>query len=144
MTPYIKMAEHLLIDRVVSKKFPITGKSKASFGLLALSGFFFVVGAGFFIHAAHIWFGNTYPPEIAAAYTGLLCMGLCAIAAGAMLVIIKQSRRKVEQSTKEAIHQVQGLINAANDEFGEPIQENPKTAVALATALGMAVGNKLF
>jgi hypothetical protein len=144
MSAYMKVAEQILIDRVVSKKFPITRKSKANLGLLALSGLFGLTGAGFLIYASYLWFGTIFQPEMAAAFTGLCLLGLSAISTIVTMLIVKQKRKEVEKSTKETIQHIQGFIDAANDEFGAPIQENPKTAVALATVLGVAMGNKLF
>lgn len=144
MSPYIKVAEQILIDRVVSKKFPITRKSKANLGLLALSGFFGLAGVGFLIYALHLSLGTVFQPEMAAMLTGLCLLALSAISAIVTMFIVKQKRKEVERNTKETIQHIQGFIDAANDEFGAPIQENPKTAVALATVLGVAMGNKLF
>jgi len=144
MTPYIKVAEKLLIDRIVSNKFPITRKSKVNIGLLALSCFFFIVGTGFLIYAAHIWFGNNFEPELAAALTGLVCFSLCVLSLAILALLAHYRRSEMEKNTQETIQQIQGFIDTANDEFGEPIQENPKTAVALATALGLAVGNRIL
>ena len=144
MIPVMKLAEQVLVDRIISNKCPITRKSKAHLGVLALSCFFFITGTGFMIYAGFIWLNKVFEPEVAAAFTGLSLFALSIVFGAMVMALIRYKRVEAERSTKEAIHNLQGMLNAANDEFGEPIQENPKTALITATMLGLAIGNKIF
>ncbi len=144
MRGYMKVAEQLLISRIMSNGFPLSGKSKTGFSLMALSGLMLAVALGFFVYAAHLWFAKTYEPEVAALFTAAIALGLSVISLISSYFVLQYRKFKMRRMKDEITSKIQSTIDVANDEFGDVIQDNPKAAVALASVAGFLAGEKLF
>ncbi len=139
-----KVAEQLLISRLLSDGFSPSGKTKAGMSFLTLSGLLLLVALGFFVYAAHIWFIKNYAPEIAFSMTGGVILFFSLICALAAYIVREYKKLKVEKIKSTLIHKMEDIFEVANDEIGEPIQENPKTSVLIASLAGFAAGERLF
>lgn len=136
--------EQILIDRVLSNKASFTGRSKAGFGLLAFSGLLLCLGLGFLLGAAYLWFDKNYTPEVAAAMTGILSMLLALLGAAGAYFFAYFRRRRIQTLKSEIAETVQTALEYADEELGEPVRENPKTAVMIASLAGFVAGERFL
>lgn len=143
MSGLLKVVEQILIDRVISNDFPLTGKSKARLSTGALSGLLAFVALCFFIFAAYLWLTSNYAPDVAAALMGLLVLSLAGITALTGYLITRYKRKRVAQLREEIQDSIATALQVANDEYGAPVKEHPKAAVSAASAAGYMLGQRL-
>lgn len=144
MRALMLIAEQFLVNRVLSNGAPLTGKSKAGFGLMAISGLFLIIGVLFILYAAFLWLNMNYPREIAAMMMGGILMILSLIVAGISYGILRYKQRKIRQFKQETVETVEQVLNHINHELSAPVQQNPKMAVLIATAVGFLAGDKFL
>lgn len=144
MSTLITTLENVLIDRVLSKDAPFTGKSKAGLGLFTLALAFLLIALAFFIYAAYLWMSKNYPPEVAATLMGGLILSLAAISGIVAYAILSYKRLRMKKLKNEIIETMQSAIELADEEISEPIKENPKTAVLIASLAGFVAGEKFL
>lgn len=140
----LKVAEQLVISRLISKGFSPSGKTGAGMSFLTLSGLLLLVAVGFFVYAAHLWFAKTYEPEVAFAMTGGVIVFFALLSALGAYGVHAYKKQKAEIIKKEILHKMEDFFEAANDELGEPIQDNPKTSMLIASLAGFAAGERLL
>lgn len=143
MSGALKVAEQLLMNLIISNDFPLSGKTKAGLGFGALSGLLVFTGFGFLIYAMHLWLTNNFAADVAAALTGCMAFGLAGLSGLIALGVMQYKKSKAEKMKQEIQHTIMQAIEVVNDEFGEPIKENPKTAITAATLAGFMMGNRL-
>lgn len=144
MSNLLATAENLLIDRILSDDSPFSGKSKARLGLSTLAGLLLAVALGFFIYASYIWMTSNYPPETAAIMAGgltLLTSCICSLSAYA---IAHYKRTRIKQMKQDMTKTMQNALEMADDELSQPIKDNPKTAILIASLAGFIAGEKLI
>ena len=143
MNRLFDMAEQILISRVISSQFPLTGKSKLGLVSFCIAGLLFLVSLGFFITAAHIWYTQNFASETAAMLTGgtLLFISLMVSIVTALLLNIKRMRQEKMQEAVQS--EVQTAIALVKEELAELVSENPKTALLLASVAGYLAGKKI-
>lgn len=145
MNSLLATAEIMLIDRVLGNDVPFTGKSKAGLSLYALAGTLFVTSLGFFIVAAYLWIENNYfPPEKAAAMAGGLILALSCLCAGAAYLILQYKRSRARKLKAELTQTLHTLADIAEEELSQPIKDNPKTSVLIASLAGFIAGDKFL
>ena len=142
MTGVLKIAEQLLMNQIISNNFPLSGKTKAGLGLSCLSGLLIFTGLVFFIYAANLWLNNNFSADIAAALTGCVAFSFAAIISLIALSISQYKKIKAAKMKQEIQHTIMQAIEIANDEFSDPIKDNPKTAVTGAALTGFMLGNR--
>ena len=146
MDQFLKIAERVLVDRLISKHSPVTHKSKVGIFIFALAGVLFLIGLGMMLYASYVWFTMTYTPLIASmmlsamliATSILLCVCVCAVTA--------YQRRKIIQMRSDITSDISAVINLFEDEFdiSQPLKNNPKTVTAIAAMCGFIAGDKFL
>lgn len=144
MSHLLAVAERLLIDSAISGNPPFTGRNKAGSGFFVLSGLFLATGLGFMIYATSLWLTAHYAPHAAAAMTGGLALLLALLSASLAYVFLEYKRSRLKKIKAEATATLQTAFELLNKELGEPIRENPKTAILIASLAGFATGEKLL
>lgn len=144
MTPLFAIAENLLIDRLVSNDAPLTGKSKAGIGLTFFAGFMLLTACGFFIYAAYLWMSSRFEPEIAASIAGGFTLMLSALCALGAYAIVQYKRYRLSKLKSEITDTMYSALDLAETELAEPIKNNPKTAVLVASLAGFIAGEKFL
>ncbi len=143
MNGLLKVAEQLVVDRLISNDFPLTGSSKARLSFGALSGLFALAGLCFFIFAAYLWLTSNFAPDVAAALAGLLVMIVSGVLALSGYLIKRYKRKRVEELRDDIRESILEALDVLNDEYGAPVRENPKASVCAASAAGYMVGQRL-
>ncbi len=144
MSAYLKIAEQLVVDRLLGRAFPFTGKSKAVLMFIALAFVALFTALGFFIHGLHLWFVQEFEPHIAAILTGGSLMFVAFIFAFIAYIILYYKRIRVERMKVDIAHQVQSAFLVANTELGQPVKNNPKLSILAAALAGLIAGDKIL
>jgi len=144
MGALLATAESLVIDRLLSSDAPMTGKSKAGFGLFAFAGLMLLVAVGFFLYAAFLWLDGNYAPEVAAMLAGALTAGVALICGLIAYGVLLYKRHRIRKMRQEIAGTVQTALELADEELSQPVRENPKMAVLVASLAGYIVGEKFM
>ena len=146
MRAFMLIAEQFLVDRLLSNGAPLSGKSKAGFGLMAFSGLFLIVGVLFMLYAAFIYLDATYSKDMAAFIMGGILMGLAGLTALVSYGVLRYKQRKIRQFKQETIETVEQslghVMGILDKELSAPVKDNPKLAIFIATAAGFLAGDK--
>lgn len=142
MHALMPLAEQAIVSGLLSKKAPLARKNKFGLALVALAGLFFCVAVIFSILAGYGWLLTQYSQPMAALMVSgsvlVLCLGC---GAGGYLLLKKKPRPSMAEAD---IAQTMSLItDIVGDELAETIQENPKTAVAIASLAGFVAADYL-
>lgn len=145
MSAVAQIAEQFMIDQfVLSNNPPFSGKNKVGFGLFALSGFSFIFGLGFVGYGGHLYMAANYPPDIAALMTGGFAIVFAAAVACIGYLFLSYRKYKVSKIKADIAQTIAGAMDMFSDELGEPIKDNPKTSVLIASLAGFIAGEKLL
>lgn len=143
MNRLFDIAEQMLISRVISSQFPLTSKSKMGLAAFSVSGILFLVALGFFITAAHIWYTQNFAAETAAMLTGGTLLLISFIVFLVTSLVLSYKRMRQEKMQKAVQSEVQSAIAIVKEELSEPVSDNPKTALLVASFAGYIAGKKL-
>lgn len=144
MAGLMRIAEHVVIDRLVSNGPPLAGKSKIGMAVTAMSGLLFAVGLGFFIYAAYLWLGNLYAADVATLYTSLLTFALSALLMAGVYIAVQLRKQKMKKMKQEVADSIIHTLNEADNELARSVRENPKSAMMVSTLAGFLVGERLL
>lgn len=144
MNALLAISEQLLVNSVLSNGAPFSGKSKAGFGLMIVSGFLLFVGLAFLIFGGYLFLSDTYGSDVAALMVGASILLLAAIVAGVSVAILKYRERHFNTMTDHVTEMMKTFLSVADDELGAVVDKNPKATVALASALGFLLGKKIL
>lgn len=145
MNALLTTVENLIIDRLISSEAPFTGSNKAGLGLIVLGGFMFIVSMGFFTWATYLWMAKNLDPQTAAIITGgiaFLIASLCTLGAYGLLRYKKYRILKLKNEVTDTVNAV--LSELTQKQVLEPIKENPKTAMLIASLAGLIVGDQMI
>ena len=140
LMPFI---EQFVIDAIMGMKPVASPKNKLGLGLMALSGFLFLLALSFLSVFGYIQLQTIYPAAQAALLmaAGVFILFLCTALSGYLIFKKKSKHTNVRrQHLTDMIYQFGELIG---DEIDTPIRDNPKTAVLLASLAGFVAGEKL-
>jgi len=149
MSKLLAIAEAVAFEKLVSGGLAMaTNKSKAGFGLCAVSGLLGFTAVGFLIAAFYAWALAAYRPDIAALMTAALVAAFALVAAvGAYAINHKREiKRKLRQETfkNDLLSNIKAVVATVDDELGDQIRENPTTAVLLAGLAGYIAADKIL
>lgn len=139
-TPIIKQ---LMLDGILSSP----GVSRISISgviFLWFAAVLIVLGAGFFLYAEYIFTAMTFTPQMAAVIVALTAWAIGLVSAAIGVSIISNNRVRRSQhagSAPDIAKTVTALIDSIAEELEDPIRDNPKTAVMIASLAGFLAGD---
>ncbi|MAE51103.1 MAG: hypothetical protein CMH27_04775 [Micavibrio sp.] len=142
MQGVIALLEQYAINRIMGAGSPVSHKSKAGLGLMALAGFLLLLGLGFLTYALNLWLYEMYAPQVATAITGGLCIFASLLIVMIGYLILQFKKMQHQKSQQEAMEMAVALIDYAQEELREPVEQNPKTSLALAATAGFVAGQR--
>lgn len=142
MSQLAGLPEKLLMERILHGNSSWAQRSRFELGLIALAGFLIFLGSGFLIFAMHLWFEKTYPPELAAAFTGSAILALALMVLLVSMRIFQWRKNRLRELKHEVHEALQTTFDFLDEELAEPVQNNPVTAVVLASLAGYVAGEK--
>jgi len=137
-------AEQMIMSKLLGgshKHVNIFGKAEKA--VATISAFLVILGLGFLIYAAHLTFLQNFEPNMAAAYTGLLIIGVSLVAIISLYAIFLYKTRKIRNLKSNVFETVSGSVEELIDELAEPIKNHPKTAMAVASILGLVLADRI-
>lgn len=149
MSKLLAIAEAVAFEKLVMGGVSMaTRKSKAGFGLCAISGILGLVAIGFLIAAFYAWALVIYRPDIAALLTAGVAAGLAVVVAGIAYAVNnkRELERQLRQETMkdDLMGHLKAAIATVDDEFGDQVRENPVMAVLLAGLAGFVAADKIL
>lgn len=144
MPSALQLIERVVIDRLFSAVVPLSGIQKMGQFFSALSIAFLVAGLVFLIYGAHTWLSLHYGTATAATVTGIISLALSGIIAGIIFAIIHQQKIRAKKLRKEVTDKMQSSLAMLEHELSDPVRENPKTALVIASFLGALAEDRFF
>lgn len=135
---------HIALDKFISAGAPVSQKSKAVLGLMALAGFFIFLGLGFLLFALNQWLATIYLPHIATAITGGVCLFLAVIAILCTYLVVELKKSRLQKVQNDMLGMINDVMDSADEELAGFIQGNPKTALAVAALAGVLLGKRFL
>lgn len=142
MAQVTELPKKLLLERIMHGQSSWAQRSRLELGLIALGSVLVLMGSGFLFFAMHLWFQKNYPPELAAALTGAVILVLALLILLVSLRIFQWRRNRVMELKQEVHEALQTTFDFLEEELSEPVQNNPVTAVVLASLAGYVAGGK--
>ncbi len=143
-------ATNLLVERMVIDKLlevvpsPVVSKNRIGQDLAVLAAVFSLIGSGFLIFAAHLWFRQNYTPDIAMAYTGVLVTVLALILACACMAVEKYKQHKIKEFQSDMHNALHSVIDTIDEVLAEPVNISPHAAIIAASVAGFMAGKRFL
>lgn len=147
MAAFAPVLKQLMLDGIMSSPaMPrLPRVSPAGIFFLWFSALLIVMSLGFVLYAEFIYLSATYTAEIAAL--GVACTSLAVALLSAAVGMLMMSRRQVRRPVHHVGPQpdiaktITGMIDSLATELEDPIRENPKTAIMIASLAGFLAGD---
>lgn len=144
MNSALTIAEQMLTDSIIKNKFSVAGESKIKTALVTFSSLMAFWGVGFFVYGGYIWLSNNYD-----IVTVMFAMGgvfsLLSIISGILFYNIALYKRKKIQDEKENfIAAAKETFEIFQRELEVPVNDNPKTAILIASISGYLAGERFL
>lgn len=144
MNSVLAIAEQMLADSIIKDSFSVAGESKIRTLLITFSTLMGVSSIGFFVYGSYTWLSNNY--EIV---TVMFAMGgiffLLSIISGIVIYNITLLKRKKIQTGKENFIAIaKDTFEIFQQELETPINDNPKTALLIASISGYLAGERFL
>ena len=124
-------------DSISSRRSP-AGPAFIVSAVLALAG------SGFLIVAGYEWIAMHYDVQTAQIGVGLLALALALIVATGAYAVHIYKLKKVRAYYNVVKDNINNAMHLVADELEEPIRENPKTAMLMASLAGYVAAEKLL
>ncbi len=140
------MITQLILDGVLHRPAKPNTAKKAAWWLLAMSAIVATVGLVYLMIALHAYFLTIYEPIGAALLTG--GTGIIVAALGGISFFILEDTRKAKARVQAAMHshhqnEMLQLVEELTRGLEEPIANNPRTSVVLASLAGFLSGKQI-
>jgi hypothetical protein len=144
MNSVLTIAEQMLTDRIIKNKLSVTGGSKLKATLVTFSSLMAFLGIGFFVYGGYIWLSNNYDIITVMFAMGSVFFAL-SITSGIIIYNIALCKRKKLQAEKENfIATAKEAFEIFQQELEAPVNDNPKTAMLIASISGYLAGERFL
>ncbi|MCE7887576.1 MAG: hypothetical protein DYH13_08785 [Alphaproteobacteria bacterium PRO2] len=133
--------EQAIISLLMQESRPVRTKMEPA---LLFAGFLAVAGGGFLVAAGYDWLITNYDLQTARLVIGAGTMSLGIIIAAAVYSIYAEKRKQIEGYYSILKNNIHTALEVVGEELEEPIRENPKTAVMIASLAGYIAAEKLL
>ena len=143
MADFAMFAQRLIADKLIGgEELFWTQANKLGIGFAILAGLLAFLGLGFLIFAFHLWLQAHYNPETSAALMGTIVLVLAFLFAVFTFAILQARRNRLQKLHREIKDTIHATFEALDEELTDPVGENPKISVLLASLAGFAAGGK--
>lgn len=147
MAAFAPVLKQLMLDGIMSSPaMPrLPRVSPAGIFFLWLSAVMIAMTLGFALFAEFSYLSKTYTTDVAAL--GVACTALAIALLSAAVGMLMMSRRQVRRPAHHVGPQpdiaktITGMIDSLAEELEEPIRDNPKTAIMIASLAGFLAGD---
>ena len=133
----------LIMNTLLTRHGRVDGRRKAEWFLFGFSAFLLAVGTVYLFLAFHATLTESFSPSVAGLITAAAAFGAAGLSALVALAI--ENRRSAERhhTMETAGESLFAALDAATAGLEEPIANNPRTAVLMASLAGFMTANKL-
>ncbi|MGZ9097056.1 MAG: phage holin family protein [Micavibrio sp.] len=142
MVAFTPILKQLLVEGFMNSNRSLPGFNPTGLGIMAFSAVLGVLGFGFLLYAGFLQLQDYYASDIAALIVG----GTALVVALLLAWIGKKVFRKQSFMSQGMTQQgdlaktVTQLLDSLGEELEEPIRDNPKTALMVASLAGFLAG----
>ncbi len=133
--------EHAIISLLMQESRPVRNQMGPA---LLFAGFLTVAGSGFLVTAGYDWLVTHYDLQTARLVIGALILSLGIIIAAVVYGVYDKKRRQLQNYYGMLKDNIHSALEVVGEELEEPIRENPKTAVMIASLAGYIAAEKLL
>lgn len=147
MAAFAPVLKQLMLDGIMSSPAMPRMPRITMAGVLFLwfAGVMIIISAGFILFAEYAYLTTMYTPQLAAAVVAAsgLAVAMLSAATGMLVMDRKADRRPAQNmaSQPDIAKTLTGLIDSLSEELEDPIRENPKTAIMIASLAGFLAGD---
>lgn len=141
MASIMPLVQQLLMMRMAGGGHSSPSSLAGGVAMTAVSVAMTVMGLAFALYAGNLWLITITSPEIAALSTAGIAFALALVSAMIGKAVATGKKRHTAAAAQSDVkHIISDIINALGDELDDPIRENPKTAIVLASLAGFVAG----
>lgn len=144
MSLLFTVAEEVLVNRVLSNKAPVTGRSKLGLIIIILTTLFVLAGLGFALYSATVWLNTVFSAHLASLIMAGALFTLALFSSALFLIYSRYKQSKVKEARQDMAETIEMGINLINKELSEPVSNNPKQAMLIASLAGFVAGDKFL
>ncbi len=144
MYKLLPLIERTVARYALSSTYPISLSYRIKHWFVVFSGLMLVATVGFGLFSLFLWLNITVSPIATMAYMGVATFVVSLLSASFAFLILYLKVQKVKQTKERFTKTLEEGIALAEQEFGQPILKNPKSAIALATSAGFIVGDRFI
>lgn len=144
MNTVLRIAEGMIVDRLISNKAPVTGESKLKLFLVTFSLVTGVGGLALLYYSAYLYLSTIYTLTVVTAIMGALTLLLSFLCVLTLLGIHKYKMWKMRQIREEVMAIAKEALEMFEKEAAKPVNDNPKSSVLASVIAGYAVGNRFL
>ena len=144
MPSALQLIVKVMIDELFGTPAPLSGFERAGQFIFSLSIAFLIVGLVLLIYGAYSWLSIQYSDDIAAGITGLISLALSVILVSVLFAVNRYHQIRMRKVRERITDKIKSSLSTLENELSDPIRENPKTALIVASLLGFLVEDKFF
>lgn len=142
MTSFTPIIKQLMVDGLMNVRALPKFNTKGIM-MIWFAAVWAVLGSGFLLYAGFLYLQTRYTPDMAALIMAAAAMVFSVLVAFAGVQTMKRHPRShhAHPPGADMAQMVNQLIDTIGDELEEPIRDNPKTALMVASLAGFLAGN---
>jgi cytochrome c biogenesis protein CcdA len=131
--------EKAIISQLFGVTAPLSGLDRILQILFGLSLVFLVVGSAFIIYGVNSWLSVQYNKDIAAIITGFISLVISGVFVTLLITFNCVHKNRISKYQIKSADLIKSFLSNLEKELADPISENPKTALMLATLFGFLI-----
>lgn len=143
MANYKAIAEQVLAGYLMNHKIPLTGQSKILLYMFGLSSVLAISGFIFMLFGAYIFLEQLYSVEVACAVIGLVMFSMTLVLSICGWAVLKYKERQLQKMKSNLMEIAQEFLDMADEYLSQPVNDHPKTYVAMASVAGYVAGKSI-
>lgn len=144
MQSAFQLIEKVMIDKLSSAPASLGGVESIKQFLCVLTFSFMTVALVFLVYGTHTWLSVHYDEGAAAILTSAISFAVSAIIVGILYALICYHKMRIKKVQEKIVDKIRLSLSALEDELGDPIRENPQTALMIALFLGFIAKDQIF
>ena len=141
MTSLAPLAQQMAISFIAREHFS-SRLINTRTALMFISFMLACTGMVFSLYAEYVWLQTFFLPEVAALITAGSAFMLALISAGCSKILDQRRKRTPLFDAAEITESISRIIESVGGELEDPVRDNPKTAIVLASLAGFLAGER--
>ena len=139
MLSNLQHIEKAIISQLFGVSAPLSGLDRILQILFGLSLVFLMVGLAFIIYGLNSWLSVQFNKDTAAIITGFISLIIFGVFITIFITFNYVHKKRISKYQIKSADLIKSILSDLEKELADPISENPKTALMLATLLGFFI-----